>query len=438
MIWSVATGRQATAFAQALDEHELEEAPAAGQAAGKGAARVHPQGTATTGTLPETDRGHDGTDGANGGADTSEPALLLAVSDRLGALPKPELAPAAKTVQRAQLIAAMEAAAGSPETRADQLPGQRGARSGRGSHRAPNIGPLDAFRPKSRLAKGLAAGGLSVGVAASALGGFAAASTGALPGDSLYGLKRGMEDLQLDLADDETGRGEVHLDHASTRLREARRLLERTRGGAVLDHESLGEVRKALSGMRYDATEGHRLLSGAYERNGELAPMRSLSSFSTGHRASWAQLRDRLPAQLADVGDDVSSVFDAIDSDVGPLAGLLSDPSQDGSGERGRGGAGGTGGSGTSPLPPSSGSSDTDSRDGGRDGRPSPTGSDQGAGELIGGGILDPSGNPDGNPSQSESGDDRGKRFPDPDVTLPPIIPDVLPGLKKLPGDERS
>ncbi|MGH3326016.1 MAG: DUF5667 domain-containing protein, partial [Streptomyces sp.] len=108
MIWSVATGRQATAFAQALDEHELEEAPAAGQAAGKGAARVHPQGTATTGTLPETDRGHDGTDGANGGADTSEPALLLAVSDRLGALPKPELAPAAKTVQRAQLIAAME------------------------------------------------------------------------------------------------------------------------------------------------------------------------------------------------------------------------------------------------------------------------------------------------------------------------------------------
>ena len=59
-------------------------------------------------------------------------------------------------------------------------------------------------------------------MAAGAFGGVAAASSDALPGDSLYALKRGMEDFKLNLADDESDRGELYLDHASTRLGEAR------------------------------------------------------------------------------------------------------------------------------------------------------------------------------------------------------------------------
>lgn len=101
-------------------------------------------------------------------------------------------------------------------------------RTGRGAHRA---SPLRKLRPRSRWSKGLAAGGLTVGVAAGAFSGVAAASSDALPGDSLYGLKRGMEDLKLGMANDDADRGEIYLDQASTRLQEARRLMERDRAG---------------------------------------------------------------------------------------------------------------------------------------------------------------------------------------------------------------
>src|SRR6476646_8777050 len=149
-------------------------------------------------------------------------------------MPRPVLHPEAKVVQRAQLVAAFEAMVqeGAGGEAADAaLPEQRS----RGAHRASGLGKL---RPRSRLSKGLAAGGLTVGVAAGAFGGVAAASSDALPGDSLYGLKRGMEDIKLGLAHGDSDRGELYLDQASTRLSEARRLMERGRSGQ-LDHESL-------------------------------------------------------------------------------------------------------------------------------------------------------------------------------------------------------
>jgi hypothetical protein len=90
-----------------------------------------------------------------------------------------------------------------------QVPEQR---TGRGAHRAASLRKL---RPRSRWSKGIAAGGLSIGVAAGAFSGVAAASSDALPGDSLYGLKRGMEDLKLGMADDDAARGELYLDQAS-------------------------------------------------------------------------------------------------------------------------------------------------------------------------------------------------------------------------------
>ena len=75
--------------------------------------------------------------------------------------------------------------------------------------------------------------------------------------------------------------------------------------------------------VRHDAGEGHRLLHAAYERDGSLGPIQALNSFTKSHRDSWSRLRDRLPVQLTDVRDQVSSVFDAIDEEVGPLRSLL-------------------------------------------------------------------------------------------------------------------
>ncbi|MEW2133213.1 DUF5667 domain-containing protein [Streptomyces sp. NPDC005435] len=402
MIANVSAHRRANAFAQALEEQSDRDTAAEQSAA--------PTGSPPTG-------------------DPSAQGLLLSLARGLDALPKPQLDPEVKVVQRAQLVAAMEAMLqeGTLGGAADaSVPEQRSP--GRGAHRA---SPLSRLRPRSRLAKGLTAGGLGLGVTASAFGGVAAASSDALPGDQLYGLKRGIEDFRLNyLSEGDGERGRTYLDQASTRLNEARRLMERGRGGH-LDHESIGEIRRTLSGMRQDVTEGHRLLHAAYEADPKsLGPIQALSSFSRSHREAWTSLSDQLPVQLGDVKDQVSSVFDAIDQEVAPLESLLPEPPAAGR-QGGKHAATPSAPSGTHrPATPSKPGSTPSA--GGKHASPgsSPSGSagDRDEGLLGGstGGLLDP----------PKSGSDQGgspsaEKSPSakPDVTLPPLLPGLLPGL---------
>ncbi|WP_405743027.1 DUF5667 domain-containing protein [Streptomyces sp. NBC_01525] len=388
MIANISVHRRANAFAQALEDQSS-----------RGAAE----------------------DQDNTTAQTPGEARLLAVADGLGELPKPEMATEVKTVQRAQLMAAMEAAfaEGSPSDGA-RVPEQR---SSGGAHRAAE--QLGRLRPRSRLTKRLAAGGLTVGVAAGAFSGVAAASSDALPGDTLYGLKRGMEDFKLGLSDDDADRGRLYLDQAATRMLEARRLMERGRV-ADLDRESLAEVRRTLTGITHDAGEGHRLLYAAYERDGSLGPIETLDSFTTSHRTTWTQLRDRLPAQLTDARDEVSSVFDAMDKQVKPLRGLLPTPEKaarqgasPGTPDRASGQP--------NPSPTVERAPSGTPGDAGHPARPSATPSEEQG--LLGGDTGGLLGGPahDDAPTPSHGG---GKGAGDhPDITVPPLIPGLLPGL---------
>ncbi|MGW8725230.1 DUF5667 domain-containing protein [Streptomyces sp. NPDC055808] len=386
MIANVSAHRRANAFAQAL-----EEASAADQ------------------ETPET-----------GPAEQADTGGLLTLAGGLGELPKPEMDPQVKIEQRTLLMAEMERMFAGGSAADPQVPEQR---TGRGAHRATSLRKL---RPRSRWSKGIAAGGLSIGVAAGAFSGVAAASSDALPGDSLYGLKRGMEDLKLGMADDDASRGELYLDQASTRLSEARRLMERGRVGD-LDHEQLGEVRRALSGMEHDASEAHRLLHQAYARDGSIGPIAALNSFSEAHRESWSKLRGKLPPQLSDVGNKVSSVFAAIDQEVKPLQSLLPKTSsrthtrQDSTSH-----PGGTSGA-TRPSAPSSSSASGHSTPG-QSGKPpqQPSGSPSDEGLLGGntGGLFEP-----GTGSATPAPPHKPAKPPVPDVTLPPLLPGLLPGL---------
>ncbi|MFB7914830.1 DUF5667 domain-containing protein [Streptomyces sp. NPDC056061] len=386
MIANVSAHRRANAFAQALEESPPRAAAAQPEASAEPA-------------------GH---------------GPLLALANGLGELPRPELDPEVKVVQRAQLVAAMEAmlAEGSASA-GPTVPEQRT----KGSHRA---SPLRKLRPRSRWTKGLAAGGLTVGVAAGAFGGVAAASSDALPGDSLYGLKRGMEDIHRGMASGDADRGEVYLDQASTRLSEARRLMERARSGH-LDHEQLGEIRRTLNGMTHDATEGHRLLRSAYQRDGAIGPIQTLESFSRSHRDSWSSLRERLPLQLTDIGDEVSSVFDAIDEDVEPLQSLLprapgGSSGAERSGTDGRHGAPARTGHSTPSAPGPSQDRSGDST------APAPSGSGSTPADgLLSGGTDGLLGTPP--PDTDPSTGDRISPPGAPDVTLPPLLPGLLPGL---------
>ncbi len=415
MIANVSAHRRANAFAQALEEQSDRD------------------------TAAEQSEGH-----LPAAADQSEQGRLLPLATGLGELPKPALAPEVKVVQRAQLVAAMEAmllegTAAGGESAAPSVPRQAGSAAAsakgrwwetggrrvqaQGAHQATGLRKL---RPRSRLSKSLAAGGLTVGVAAGALGGVAAASSDALPGDSLYGLKRGMEDLKLGMAEGDSDRGRLYLNHASTRLSEARRLMEHGRVGA-LDHESVGEIRRALSGMRHDAAEGHRLLHEAYARDGSLGPIQALSSFSRSHRDAWGALRERLPVQLGDVSEQVSSVFDAIDHEVDPLRSLLpGTPTQGGTSRQPGSGPASTGAlDSDSPAAPGTTGGSFDGDRG--DGNPKPSTSDTESDGLLGGntgGLLGP---PVDDTSATPSGNTTSP--PGPDVTVPPLIPGLLPGL---------
>lgn len=416
MIANVSAHRRANAFAEALEALEALESR-------------HQASQDTTGATTPPDRAEP----SGPSADSPGQQRLVGLARQLGELPAPTLSADVKTTQRAQLIAAMEAAFADG---ASHVPEQR-RRSG-GAHRAKP--PVARLRPRSRWSKGLAAGGLTVGVAAGAFGGVAAASSDALPGDTLYGVKRGMEDLKLEMADGDADRGRIYLDQASTRLSEARRLMERTRSGD-LDHDQLGEIRRALSGMRHDASEGHRLLRQVYKRDGSLGAMRELSTFATAHREGWSRLREQLPVQLMDVGEQVSSVFDAIDDEVGPLRSLLP-TSREQQGQSGRP-------SDELPSRPgavepergqsaSSSAAPSRSRPGDAPARPRPSASaapeEQG---LVGGagGLLEP---PTGAATPSPSagkGETGGGKPSQPDITIPPLLPDLLPGLG-LDGDD--
>ncbi|MFI7386123.1 DUF5667 domain-containing protein [Streptomyces sp. NPDC049813] len=398
MIANVSAHRRANAFAEALED-QSDRDPAAQQ----------PEEPAAL----QSDR-----------ADQTDRDSLLSLASSLGELPRPTMDPEVKVVQRAQLVAAMETMLQEGALGAS-VPEQRSR--AKGAHRATSLRKL---RPRSRLSKGIAAGGLTVGVAAGAFGGVAAASSDALPGDNLYGLKRGMEDLKLGLADSDSDRGTLYLDQASTRLNEARRLMERDRGGP-LDHESLGEVRRALSGMRYDASEGHRLLSEAYKRDGSLGPIQTLSAFTQSHRRSWSALRDRLPVQLGDVRDQVSSVFDAMDEEVAPLRSLLPQPPAPGGGTPGTGRTSGSapGTAGTERSTPSGSAQSEHRGSGSTKPKPSSSGSRKDDG-LLGettGGILEPPAD-ESTPTPSDDGSDSSGPAK-PDVTLPPLLPGLLPGL---------
>ncbi|MGW6982652.1 DUF5667 domain-containing protein [Streptomyces sp. NPDC054932] len=394
MIANVTPHRRANAFAQALEDRTPSDFP-------------EPDSAAEQSEAPAEPADHD---------------RLLALASVLGErMPRPALDPEVKVVQRARLIAAMETMAleeraGGGAASDPQVPEQR---TGRGAHRA---APLRKLRPRSRWSKGIAAGGLTVGVAAGAFSGVAAASSDALPGDHLYPVKRGMEDLKLGMADDDSDRGELYLDQASSRLSEARRLMERGRLGD-LDHESLGAIRRALAGVKHDAEEGHRLLQAAYERDGSLGPIQKLSSFSRSHRDAWGKLREKLPAQLTDVGGEVESVFQAIDEDVAPLQSLLPKPPEQPRGNGGTPGASAKPGtpSGTQPSAPPAGTPS-----GSSSAAPSPSGSARPpAGGLLGGtgDLLNPPAGQSAPPATGTPED------PKPDITIPPLLPGLLPGL---------
>lgn len=106
--------------------------------------------------------------------------------------------------------------------------------------------------------------------------GAAAASTRALPGDVLYGLKRQIEDVQLALAGSDLGRGRELLEQAETRLSEAERLAASS--GASEPGTQRG-LSTALAEMDRATAAGASALTESYRETGDEEPMLLLDRF---------------------------------------------------------------------------------------------------------------------------------------------------------------
>ncbi|MEV7026035.1 DUF5667 domain-containing protein [Kitasatospora sp. NPDC093558] len=442
MTANVLEHRRAKAFAEALEAHQAEQ---------RGTADTESANTATT------------------GPSSAAMAELVGLAGALGTLPGPALDPEVRTVQRAQLMAAFEQAfAGGPGA---TVPRQR-------RHRAVRTAP------RGRWSRRFAIGGLVAGLAVGSLAGAAAASTSALPGDTLYGMKRGLEGLRLDLAGSDSERGELLLDNAATRLKEAKSLVGRTDGAGALSPGTVDQVRRALDDMHADAIKGRDLLRSVYRSNGSLDPMRTLAGFAHDEDGRWAELEGHLPSQLTPQAHLVNQLFDDISEDVAPLR--LAQPTAPSGGPAGPGAGGdtagpnpgGTGsaparGAGTAPGAPTQGGApgtSGGSRPGGTEHAPA------GVGTLLPGGTGAkgeglpgnlPSSAPDavnglvGNLTNGLTGSKQQQPSPSTDaapggqpaqtqqpsatpstatggqqqgVDVPPLIPGLLPGLRILGG----
>ncbi|WP_460444065.1 DUF5667 domain-containing protein, partial [Amycolatopsis cihanbeyliensis] len=142
-------------------------------------------------------------------------------------------------------------------------------------------------------------------------------SRDALPGDTLYELKRAREAVNLGLTFDEEARGHLHLEHAAGRLAELARLTERTAPGAA--HPG---YRTALADFEADARAGvTRLVTlGTGSAGTQLDELRSWARAQADRLAG---LRAALPAETVPHGDASAQLVRRIGERATALAGRM-------------------------------------------------------------------------------------------------------------------
>ena len=176
-----------------------------------------------------------------------------------------------------------------------------------------------ASRWRSRLTAGLAGAALTV----TALASLVAVSTGAGPGDVLYGIKRGTEQTQLALAGDE--RGAVLLDLARTRLHELEDLASSgtsalpaaaapvTDDGMAVSAAGVDTslVLETLDTMDDQTVEGSAWMTRQAVETGDGALLAELATWSQEQKAGLTALRDQLPdSTLDEVGESLGILGD--------------------------------------------------------------------------------------------------------------------------------
>ncbi len=234
-----------------------------------------------------------------GSAALSSYAGIAARLQSLGAGAEQHLAPRAefRDQLRTRLMAVAAVQAHSAPAR-DAVERRQSSRSGAVS-----------WTPTKRAQRGI---GVAAGAMASvvAVTGIAVAGGQSLPGDPFYGVKKGVEALELSTAGSAVDKGSKHLEFAQERLDEVRALsLGRDAAlGAVsavpgsasaasaLGGSTSSHVRQALRDMDDETRAGSELLTQAYRQSNSDVPLQILGRFASGQATALRTLLPDLPA----------------------------------------------------------------------------------------------------------------------------------------------
>ena len=167
-------------------------------------------------------------------------------------------------------------------------------------------------RPRDRRLATLLGGAALVGATAT----MAVAAQTSLPGESLYGVKRGIESAQVRLADDDAARGRTLLAQAETRLTELEELAAGTGGAEQL-------IPDTLDTFTEQSGEGVRSLLTSYGSGG--GPTRTSRSRAPSPRPAWtASTRSRatLPDSASDELLAAGRTLTDLDTEISTACGL--------------------------------------------------------------------------------------------------------------------
>jgi hypothetical protein len=148
--------------------------------------------------------------------------------------------------------------------------------------------------------------------------GMAAAASGALPGEPLYPIKRGLEEAGVAVRLGEANKGEALLDQAATRLREVREL--QAQGSPDTD-----QVARTLAAFQDAADDGSQKLFASYEDGGETEDITTVRDFTAEEMTEVAALARSAAPELDALLVDAADTLADIDQQARALCGSCGD-----------------------------------------------------------------------------------------------------------------
>ncbi len=147
-----------------------------------------------------------------------------------------------------------------------------------------------------------AVGGFAI---VSATASMAVAAQSALPGDTLYPLKRALENAQTGVQRDADGKGTTLLDNASGRLAEVDAL---SRSG-----DDAGAIATTLDDFVQQATEASTLLLSDYASTGHASSIEELRAFTADSMGALTSLQSVIPVDARASLIEATQIINAID-----------------------------------------------------------------------------------------------------------------------------